>query len=72
MKGYIVTSKSNNNSIFLPEAGYKKNTTRYAESNICWSSSVDNRTVEFAWSLAGFGTASTDRSYGMPVRPVCP
>ena len=72
VKGYIVTSKSNNNSIFLPEAGYKKNTTRYAGSNICWSSSVDNSIVEFAWSLAGFGTASTDRSYGMPVRPVCP
>lgn len=40
VNGYMVTSKTNSNSIFLPAAGYCNNTTLYNENNqgFYWSS----------------------------------
>ena len=76
--GYKVTSKKNGNSIFLPAAGYRGNSS-LSGAGLCgyfWSSSLYTdspyyaRFVGFNSSLVGWD--GYGRYYGQSVRPVCP
>ena len=71
VKGCLITSNSNGNSIFLPAAGEPA----YAGSLGCyWSRSVHPATSRCAYTLYFWGNPRTDRfssrSYGRSVRPV--
>ncbi len=73
--GYIVTSKANNNAIFLPATGY-----RYGGDlgdaggrGGYWSSSLYADYSGYAWSAyfnSGVYRSYGSRYYGRPVRPV--
>lgn len=72
--GYEVLSKSNDNSIFLPAAGYFTE-DRHAEGGCYyWTSNVQENNTGFAWRLYhnndGTNTGSNYRVHGIPVRPV--
>jgi hypothetical protein len=77
VKGYKVVSKTNGNSIFLPAAGYRYNSSlSYAGSvGYYWSSSLYTgcpyyaRCVYFDSSFVG--CYNDYRYYGLSVRPVC-
>ena len=77
VKGYKVTSKSNGNSIFLPAAGcrYDSSLGDAGSYGDCWSSSLNTDYPDGAWNV--FFNSSTvrrsydDRYYGFSVRPVC-
>ena len=74
--GYLVTSKTNGNSIFLPAAGWRGGTVRYSEgengnywsSTLCSSYSGSTRYLYFHSSY--HGTNNNFRSYGLSIRPV--
>ena len=75
INGYRVASKTNSNSIFLPAAGYRRDTGlgRVGYGGDYWSSSLNESS---AWSLC-FDSDGVDRAYrnrytGRSVRPVCP
>ena len=76
VKGYKVTSKTNGNSIFLPVAGYRGDSSLYgAGSNGgYWSSSLDAVNSYYAYVLyldsIGVGWSYSNRYYGRSVRPV--
>lgn len=78
VNGYLVSSKTNTNSIFIPAAGYRYESTLYdAGSFVCfWSSTLlDTYSsgavyISFKESSAKLGNGS--RCYGPSVRPVCP
>ena len=74
--GYLVTSKINGNSIFLPAAGYLyyDDLFRAGIYGEYWSSSLDARYPNVAW-LVFFCSddvfdSNYDRCYGRSVRPV--
>ena len=79
--GYKVTSKKSgytNNSIFLPAAGYRDDSSLdYAGSyGGYWSSSLDTDDPRSAWYVY-FYSSNVNRNYGSryggrSVRPVCP
>ena len=80
--GYKVSSKKNNNWIFLPAAGYRNGTSyfninRNGPMGYYWSSQVNSSDVDHAWYMS-FDTSyrypdfSSDRCRGFSVRPVCP
>ena len=77
VKGYIVTSKKNGNSIFLPAAGCRRGETLYSvgEYGGSWSSSLLEGYPSDAWGLCFLsgdqGRGSDGRYYGFAVRPVC-
>ena len=76
--GNKVTSKTNGNSIFLPDAGYR------FESSIddagihgyYWSSSLSTESPYAAWYVklmtVNWSRYNYSRDYGLSVRPVCP
>ena len=75
--GYILTSKINGNSIFLPAAGCRiyDYLGRAGSSGYYWSSSLNAGSPYVAW---GVNVSSDDvsrdgygRCYGQSVRPVC-
>ena len=74
--GYLVTSKINRNSIFLPAAGWRRGTGRYnvGEYGYYWSSTLSPSISDGARCLnfdSGYHYTSTNfRSYGQSVRPV--
>ena len=75
MNGYRVTSNSNGNSIFLPAAGYRyESSLRYAGSDgDYWSSSLDTdySNVWFVLFSSDYVyRRRTDRCWGKSVRPV--
>ena len=77
VKGYKVMSKSNGNSIFLPAAGYRDDSSLYRAgySGFIWSSSLgaDDRSNGCSMSFH-FSHVYMDahyRYYGLSVRPVC-
>jgi len=84
VKGYKVTSKTNGNSIFLPAAGHRKDSSLYSAGSygIYWSSSLGTLEPNGAYNLSlgwdmVFDVSDVDwhcyyRSYGQSVRPVCP
>lgn len=82
-RGYVVTSKTNNNSIFLPMAGFRCDTTHYCnnEAPFYWSSSYDLYMPNHAWGAYFDFYAETPeciphigywhRYNGCTIRPVC-
>lgn len=74
VNGYLITSKSNGNSIFLPTAGYGDGSALGGVGSVgnYWSSSVDSG--KYAWRLSfdieAIYTYNVNRWYGYPVRPV--
>ena len=82
VNGYKVTSKSNGNSIFLPAAGYRNESSRVnaGSRGYYWSSSLDTDSPDHAWHVSfasnylgriGYNRYH-GRCYGFSVRPVCP
>ena len=74
--GWLVTYLVNNNSIFLPAAGYRVGTGFNHVGSYCayWSSSLNTEFPVFAWcvyydSVSVF-KSDGPRSCGLPVRPV--
>ena len=76
VNGYKVTSKTNGNSIFLPAAGWRQETSFYDSSNgRYWSSSSGGYGYTGAYGL-GFSSVDyecggSQRFQGYCVRPVC-
>lgn len=76
VKGYKVTSKTNSNSIFLPAAGcrYDSSLSNAGSYGSYWSSSLSKGPYD-AWYVYFFsGGVYRDydvRYYGLSVRPVC-
>ena len=76
MKGYMVKSRINGNSIFLPAAGYRDGSVLYVADSYgyYWSSSLYSGNSRCAYYLDfGSNTFLTNykyRYYGIPVRPV--
>ena len=77
VKGYKVTSKSNGNSIFLPAAGYRSDSSLYGVGNdgCYWSSSLNTGFPNYAFDLyfySNYVNCSSGNQYsGFSVRPVC-
>jgi hypothetical protein len=77
VKGYNVTSKKNGNSIFLPAAGYRYESSLYfaGGNGYYWSSSLRSDYQDDAYVLY-FESDGVYQSYyyrrcGQSVRPVC-
>lgn len=73
--GYLVTSKMSSKSIFLPAAGYWRDSLLSKGTSGCyWSSSISKNHPRFAWSLffakSGIGFDWKSREYGYSIRPV--
>lgn len=78
VKGYKVTSKTNGNSIFLPAAGnrYDSSLSDAGSRGCYWSSSLITD-YPYCARYVYFGSSYVDwdfdyRRYGQSVRPVCP
>lgn len=78
VKGYLVRSKKNGNSIFLPAAGFISETNQVSvgEKGLYWSNTLYTDGPFNAY-IEEFDEAKEDaglcgRIYGLPVRPVCP
>ena len=76
VRGYMVTSKINGNSIFLPAAGYRRDTnlSDASSAGYYWSSSLRTDRPYRAWNV-NFESGDINRSdynrfYGHSVRPV--
>ncbi len=76
INGYKVTSKTNDNSIFLPATGYRamKNLNSVGTNGRYWSSSLTLNVTSNAWSVQ-FASNSVNRkgntrAYAISVRPV--
>ena len=77
VNGCKVTSKSNGNSIFLPAAGYRYDSSLYyaGSRGYYWSSSLYTDYPDTAWGVRFNSSGNRDyryRSDGQSVRPVCP
>lgn len=78
VNGYKVTSKSNGNSIFLPAAGYRNDSSlnKAGSNGYYWSSSLNTDYPYDAWSVYFYSDYVSRgynyRSDGRSVRPVCP
>jgi hypothetical protein len=77
VNGYKVTSKSNGNSIFLPAAGYRDDSSlsNAGSTGYFWSSSLLTDYPYRAYGLSFYSVyvsrISNYRYYGQSVRPVC-
>lgn len=77
VNGYVVLSKINGNSIFLPAAGYRSegDIDREGTYGSYWSASLyetysDDFAHVLSFSISLLHTRKRDRSYGFSVRPV--
>lgn len=74
--GYLVSSKKNDNSIFLPAVGYWQGTTFYNDRSYggYWSSSLNTDSPNSAWALSiqsrKINMYGHSRDNGLSVRPV--
>ena len=74
--GHVVTGP-NGNSIFLPAAGYRDDSSLYGAGSygIYWSSSLYTDNPYGAWYVdfdsGNVGRYNVNRYYGFSVRPVC-
>ncbi len=74
--GRKITSKSNGNSIFLPAAGYRYDTSLGSAGSLggYWSRTLSTGTPDDAWNLyfdsSVFRTSVSYRYVGLSVRPV--
>ena len=77
VNGYMVTSKTNGNSIFLPAAGYRDGTDlNYSGSRgYYWSTSLNKGNINSAYRLyfysGYYNWYNSSRCGGLTVRPVC-
>ena len=73
-EGFIVSSRTNSNSIFLPAAGYNYGTSRLEGGGCYWSSTLSyNPTFALNLYFTPEGkptTTTTSRCYGLTIRPV--
>lgn len=75
-KGYLVTSKTNGNSIFLPATGYREGTVLKDDLSMgrYWSSSLDTYSPSGAYGLYFFKplieVSGASRGEGLCIRPV--
>ena len=78
VNGYKVTGKSNGNSIFLPAAGDRDDSSlnKAGSYGYYWSSSLSAGDPNLAWRVYFYSSNVSghhvDRYYGFSVRPVCP
>lgn len=77
VNGYLVTSKKNGNSIFLPASGYYNGSSLSSDGSggYYWSSSLSGNNSHYAYGLlckTFVDWLSNFRYYGQSVRPVCP
>ena len=78
VEGFKVSSKTNENSIFLPDAGIRRSTSNDAVgyTNAYLSSSVDDRLYRCSKSYEYDDYSGEwiiiERQWGVPVRAVCP
>ena len=75
VNGCKVTSRTNGNSIFLPAAGYRKDSSLIGAGSIYyyWSSSrLSDLYQSYAYILHNTTDPIYSRCYGFSVRPVCP
>ncbi len=78
VKGYKVTSTKNGNSVFLPAAGYRYDSSLYDAGSYgyYWSSSLGEYRSDYAryvsFKSSGVSRSGSRRYYGRSVRPVCP
>ena len=73
VKGDIVTSVVNGNSIFLPAAGYRVDYNLFDVGNngIYWSSSLNTNDSDYAkYKAFGSNVLDYNRPFGLSVRPV--
>ena len=76
--GYIVTSKKNGNSIYIPDGGYltEAHISKYYGQTFLWSSTLDSESHHLARCLHGasyaLGIPFEGREKGLPIRPVFP
>ena len=76
VNGYKVTSKSNGNSIFLPAAGYRRDSYLYDAGSYgdYWSSSLNTDEPSTAWGVYLYSSNVVqlyhDRTFGLSVRAV--
>lgn len=76
VNGIRITSKTNGNSIFLPAAGQRLNSTLFSTGDCFyyWSRTVQKTRYSynayFLYYYSAFVLTVTDRYYGQPVRPV--
>lgn len=76
VNGYLVTSKINGNSIFLPAAGRRIGTglSQAGSYGYYWSSSlgtgIPSNACYTIFKSNSFGSGLFDRCYGLPIRPV--
>ncbi len=77
VNGYLVTSKTNSNSIFLPAAGQYRDRKLLNEGSYgyYWSSSLSSEVPYYAWrvllSPTSYAGEGSYRYRGNSVRPVC-
>ena len=72
VSGFMVTSKSNGNTLLLPKAGYHDGLMHLGEG-MYWTSTLYGIAqhaycVMFAWTIVFI--ESKNRCYGLPIRPV--
>ena len=78
LDGYLLTSKTNGNTLFLPAAGYRwdANLDGVGSRGDYWSAELTSSYSGYARSLdfrSGYWISGNGgRSYGFSVRPVCP
>lgn len=70
--GYLVTSKTNSNSIFLPAAGFKDGASAYYSNSYYWSRTANsgNTSVSILMYSTKADWNGNERRYGYPIRPV--
>ena len=79
INGFWVTA-TNGNSIFLPSAGYRTNSSTYyaGEAGYYWSNSLygdakNQLLAHYTYFDSDYqGLKNTNRGYGLTIRPVCP
>lgn len=74
VEGYKVTSEKNGNSIFLPAAGYRSDSSLYyaGSCGYYWSSSLDTFGKTLYLLIGSSSVRGYGRYCGLSVRPVCP
>lgn len=72
--GYVITSKVNGNSIFLPAAGSKGDDLAGLTSDNCyyWSCNIANNYPSRAYVYSGHRIYTPERFMGASIRPVLP
>ena len=75
VSGYLVTSKKNGNSIFLPVGGYRNSGSSYDTSTGCfWTSTLSSDNPANAYSLilssSGIVSEKYARTRGLAIRAV--